>query len=292
MKTRTVSTLLASVVLLAAAGTAVSALPIVYVASYGSDSNPGTITQPCLTFGGAYAKTDTGGEIKVLNAGNYHPSTDFLEIYKSITIDGGAGQMGMLTAGLAVDAGTVTLRNLSFNGSYDGIDVGVNASLVVDKCTFNCTNSAITIVGSGNNLNVLHSTINGSHRGIWVEPNVSPDNTTLDDVNVTNTSGAAIFVESGTLDIKNSTLTDCYEGVVADTGGTIQATNDTLSHDVLAVISNTGSTIGLSNDDILDNTFGIYLAGSPAGTVTSASNNRFVGNSSDGSNPTGSITIK
>src|SRR5580704_16738162 len=58
-----------------------------WVSSTGSDV-PGcgaTVTAPCLTFAGAFASTNAGGEIDALNSGDYGAVT----ITHSITIDGG-----------------------------------------------------------------------------------------------------------------------------------------------------------------------------------------------------------
>ena len=39
----------------------------------GLDTNSCTITLPCKTFAGAYAKTNSGGIVKALDAGEYGP---------------------------------------------------------------------------------------------------------------------------------------------------------------------------------------------------------------------------
>jgi hypothetical protein len=91
-----------------------------YVSSSGADSNPCSRASPCLTFAGAYANTAAGGEIDVLDPGEYGPLT----ITTSLTIDGGRGQIASVlasqTPGITIEAGqsndVVILRHLRFQG--------------------------------------------------------------------------------------------------------------------------------------------------------------------------------
>ena len=90
-----------------------------WVSGVGNDANPCSRTAPCKTFAGAISKTATGGEISVLDPGGFGAVT----ITKSITIDGGGGQVASTLAsgtnGIVVSApatATVTLRNLRING--------------------------------------------------------------------------------------------------------------------------------------------------------------------------------
>ena len=64
-------------------------------ATLGSDSNPCTRMSPCLTFAAALAQTSAGGEIDVVDPGDFGPVT----ITKAITIFGNAaGGAGMITS--------------------------------------------------------------------------------------------------------------------------------------------------------------------------------------------------
>src|ERR1039457_7550390 len=67
-----------------------------WVSGVGDDANPCSRTAPCKTFAGAISKTAAGGEIDVLDPGGFGAVT----ITKSITFDGGEGQVGsILVAG-------------------------------------------------------------------------------------------------------------------------------------------------------------------------------------------------
>jgi hypothetical protein len=117
-----------------------------WVSGTGSDSNACTRSAPCLTFAGAILKTQAGGEIDALDAGDYGQVT----VTKSITIDGGSGKVATIlvttpnSAGIGVEAdptGVVTLRNLSIVGtpevsgpSAGGILLLEAAALHIEHC--------------------------------------------------------------------------------------------------------------------------------------------------------------
>lgn len=144
MKIRNVITLLGVVVL----GTAMMSAQATrtWVSGVGDDANPCSRTAPCKTFAGAISKTAPGGEIDALDPGGFGALT----ITKSITIDGGGGQVASVlvagTNGIVVAAGAsdvVILRNLRFDGlrgagnanaGLSGIRFISGGSLVVDKC--------------------------------------------------------------------------------------------------------------------------------------------------------------
>src|ERR1700675_2228451 len=95
-----------------------------WVSGVGDDANPCSRTAPCKTFGGAISKTAVGGEIDCLDPAGYGAVT----ITKSITIDCGGGDAGMVGSILAsgtngilinvtspTDPGVVYIRNLTIN---------------------------------------------------------------------------------------------------------------------------------------------------------------------------------
>ena len=98
-----------------------------WVSGVGDDANPCSRTAPCKTWAGAISKTATGGEIDALNPGGFGGLT----ITKSITLDGGGGQVASVlasgTPGITVNAasGVVIIRNIRFNGLLP--NGGVNA---------------------------------------------------------------------------------------------------------------------------------------------------------------------
>jgi len=97
-----------------------------WVSGVGDDANPCSRTAPCKTFAGAISKTAVAGIIDVLDPGGFGAVT----ITKSITIDGGPFEAGVLvsgTNGIVINgpAGTIVdLRHLDIEGIGTGL-VGV-----------------------------------------------------------------------------------------------------------------------------------------------------------------------
>ena len=109
-----------------------------WVSGVGDDANPCSRTAPCKTWAGAISKTATGGEIDALDPGGFGTLT----ITKSITLDGGGGQVASILAsgvnGINISAagGVVILRNLRINGAGGTTGVAINsaATVVIEKC--------------------------------------------------------------------------------------------------------------------------------------------------------------
>jgi len=119
-----------------------------WVSGVGSDSNPCSRTAPCKTFAGAYANTAAGGEIDALDPGGYGTLT----ISKSITIDGGAGQVASVLASgtpafIVNGSGViVTLRNISMQGILSG-NIGVEILNAARVSIENCNIQGFTTYG-------------------------------------------------------------------------------------------------------------------------------------------------
>jgi len=118
-----------------------------WVSGTGDDSNSCSRTTPCRTFAGAIARTSTGGEITVLDAGGFNP----VVIRKSITIDGTgvpASILANLATGITIDIPPgpshtrrnpreVRIRGLSINGlgsGNNGINVIRAGKVTVEDC--------------------------------------------------------------------------------------------------------------------------------------------------------------
>jgi hypothetical protein len=103
------------------------------VSGLGSDSNPCTRTQPCLTFQAAHDKTAPGGKIDVLDPGGYSAVT----ITKAISIiNDGVGIAGIRTlsgaTAITINAGAndqITLRGLTIDGARSPMAVFPSISL-------------------------------------------------------------------------------------------------------------------------------------------------------------------
>jgi hypothetical protein len=129
-----------------------------WVSGVGDDANPCSRTAPCKTFAGAISKTAPGGEIDALDPGGFGALT----ITKSITLDGGGGQVASVlvagTNGIVVQAAAndiVIIRNLRLDGlrgagntnaGINGIKFNSGAELHIENCyIFGFNNAGIEI---------------------------------------------------------------------------------------------------------------------------------------------------
>jgi hypothetical protein len=114
---------------------------LTFVSGLGSDSNPCTRTQPCLTFAHALVNTNAGGEIDVLDPGDYGP----IVINKGISIvNDGVGTVGIraMSNGTAIEinagpSDNVSLRGLTIEGAgvgNTGIVFNSGQSLTIGNC--------------------------------------------------------------------------------------------------------------------------------------------------------------
>src|SRR5215470_15285876 len=145
MRMNLVVVALAATCLLMAVQPAAAQATRTWVSGVGDDANPCSRTAPCKTFAGAISKTAAGGEINALDPGGFGAVT----ITKSITIDGGGGQIASTlvagTNGIIINAGatdTVTLRNIAIDGiagapspGLNGVRLLAGAALHIEHCT-------------------------------------------------------------------------------------------------------------------------------------------------------------
>ena len=277
-----------------------------WVSGVGDDLNPCSRTAPCKTFAGAISKTAEGGEIDALDPGGYGSVT----ITKAMTLDGGTGSgwASILTGGtngvtINVTGGThvndavVTLRNLTFIGASQGLTPGLNginyikaAQVHVENCVFeNFSTSGINMgLGSTGTLFVQDSVFDNTGTGIKVTTTSgfataqiehSRFNGMTDGINTT--SNAFVTVR----DSYFSGITGASNGAVRAAAGCVaNIINSTFAGNTIAV-NVSGGTARITNNDFFNNATAI------SGTAESANNNKFRGNTSDGT-VSNVITVK
>ena len=154
-----------------------------WVSGVGNDANPCSRTAPCKTWAGAISKTAAGGEIDALDPGGFGALT----ITKSITLDGGGGQVAStLVSGTnaftiaAAATDVVIVRNVRFNGLLNsvgpglvGIQVNTAARVVIEKCDiFGFSTSGVSVIPSSGTVavKIQETTINNSAAGVLAKP--------------------------------------------------------------------------------------------------------------------------
>jgi hypothetical protein len=211
-----------------------------WVATNGSDGNPCTQSQPCLTFQTAVAVTTAGGILSVLSPGDFGPVT----ISHTITIDGGAnggtitftGSQGINVSAAASD--TVILRHLVVNGlntGTDGILLAQAQHVTIEDCKIEgFTEYGLRVNSATNPISVAvkNTTITGGQVGIrtlQVNNNVPLYLVSLRNIVISGASVAAVFSRNGQMEISDSLLTESTIGVEADSNAFINVANSVIS---------------------------------------------------------------
>jgi hypothetical protein len=274
-----------------------------WVSGVGDDANPCSRTAPCKTFAGAISKTATGGEISVLDPGGFGAVT----VTKSITIDGGSNVGSILssgTSGVIVNAAgaTVTLRNLSINGTGTVTSVGVRIiaaakvfiedSVIFGHVGADPSGRGISDVrAAGGQLIVTNTTVRGNAQtGLVLQPGGGvPLDVTLRGVNLIGNANAGISVTNGaivTMTASNAAGNGNIGVYIEQLAGSSRLfmSDSVISDNPIGLyVGNGAPVVRLSNTVITANDTGVNNIG--AGSIFSYGNNRISGNTA-GNTPT------
>jgi hypothetical protein len=285
-----------------------------WVSGVGNDANPCSRTAPCKTWAGAISKTATGGEIDALDPGGFGTVT----ITKSITLDGGGGQVASIlasgTPGVIVNgAGAVViLRNLRINGILQsgspgtiGVQVLQAARVVLENDEiFGFGNAAgqggIVIAPSSGTVNVgVQSTsIYDSQAGLFAKPTGGATvNLTVEHSYIDNNIGGGVRIDGTGGGTTNAAITDTSislngaNGVFAVSGPSnvkVDLMRDVIANNTSSGVQSNnsagGSSIVTVGSSILsNNVVGAWLIAGTA-TLQSFLNNQVTGPM--GSSPT------
>jgi len=183
-------------------------------------------TAPCRTFQYAHDNVVAGGEVQVMDPGDYQP----VHITKSISIvNDGAGPAGVLDlpftgAAIAIDAGAsdrVALRGLDLeghdNGRY-GVQLNVAGSLNIAKCVmrgFRNSGAGIYVAPtSATAFSITDTIVSNNNQGIRVFPQMTLQGTgqangVIEGVTATNNSyGVEIIGPATTVTISRSVISN------------------------------------------------------------------------------------
>ncbi len=276
-----------------------------WVSGVGDDVNPCSRTAPCKTFAGAISKTAAGGEIDALDPGGFGAVT----ITKSITLDGGGGQVASILASgfnaiiISWNAGNfqdpqghIILRNLRINGGVSGLS-GVSiinsppADVVVENCDIynflapSAASRGVRIATNGGNtkVTVANTSIrNISGQGIQSQPSGGGTvDLVVERVRMSGIQFTGIDLVNDTKAIiANSVISNNPAGAVAAHAASVTADiyDSVISRNNAGLlVGDTGAaTVRLYGTQIVNNIFnGIVIT---AGTVGAANNNTIQGN--------------
>ena len=285
-----------------------------WVSGVGADANPCSRTAPCLTFQGAYNKTNAGGEINCLDSGSY--GTVYINHSVSIICEGVvAGMPAPGANGVEISMGAadiVVLRGLDIEGFGTGAaGVAINSgggTLHIENCRIRNFNNVANGWGiqflpasSAAELYVTDTTIshNGSASGgggiLVYAPGGSTSKVTVNQSNVqNNTFGIKADGTSGAGGVINMTIRDTasvgnsLNGIVGTStaaGAAVVMMLDRVasSHNAVGfgIIADGPKTfINLGGSSIAGNANGV--GSSNGGTLLSFKTNQIRGNGSDG----------
>lgn len=264
-----------------------------WVSGVGDDANPCSRTAPCKTFAGAFSKTAAGGEINALDPGGFGALT----INKSITIDGGGGQVASTLAagtnGFVVAAAAnsvVTLRNLRISGvglGLNGIRFLSGAAINIQNCyIFGFTQNGIDIVNAGqanisdtvvsNNLGGIHISTNGAGRMLAALLRVQMNNNGAFGLSADASGGTGNVAVT----VTDSQASNSNNGIGAS--GTLSAAGVIINRSAIVnnaangLVTGPNGVIVVGNSTIGGNGTGVNASG--GGAILTNGNNSLVGN--------------
>jgi hypothetical protein len=279
----------------------------VFVASYGSDSNPCTFGSPCKTFQHAHDAVDAGGEVTAIDSAGFGP----INITKAVTITSPDGvEAGIVPPvngnAITINAGPtdeVQLRGLTIDGSgtaANGIVLNSGAGITVTNCVVQnfapaIGNGILLQPTSGLSFIIANTLLsrNGAY-GLYYHPTSGTPAAygVIDHVIATdNNSGIGIdssLIGSTTrVAISNSVASNnpgngIYANTVIVTGNSLLVSIDgsKISGNGHGIDAEGFSLVLLGSSTITFNTVGVYNNAEP-GSMSSWFNNQSAGNGQD-----------
>jgi hypothetical protein len=251
--------------LLALAVTALANMPAhaqqrVFVSTFGSDSNPCSQAQPCLTFQQAYNTAAANAVINVLDPGNYGP----LVITHGISVQGhGFAGIVQTCGGCAAitvavtNSDPVTLNGLLLDGGGTGewgIKITSGPSVQILNSVARHFLFGIGIVTTTNSNLLIEDTIasdNGDH-GIAISPPSGSVYATLNRITANNNSNG-VFLQGHSTTIANSVLSNNSSAGASCYGFLAWLATNVISGNGTGVAVGTGTVNSYGNNYIKDN---------------------------------------
>jgi len=245
-----------------------------YLASYGSDTNPCTVSAPCRLLPAALTAMASGGEVWMLDSANYNSGT--VNIGKSVSILAVPGQVGSVVAfgggpaiNIATAGVTVALRNLAipnnvtFPGTY-GIVMTSGTLLSIEDCLFaNLPNAGIYVHDTDSAVTVKNTVFrNLGDYAVRAEngPQVTIANSQILHTSGVLAAGTAAF-NTTYVTVSDSTIANSIQGVMAFTS-----------------IANAVARATLTRSTVANTAYALDAETTGAGTATIyAANNTIVG---------------
>ena len=235
---------------------------------------------PCLTFAAALAQTPAGGEIDVLDPGDFGPVT----ITKSVSIYGDAvGVAGAIpspgTSGIVVSAGSsdvINLHGLIFDGvnasGTSGVVFTSGARLNINQCVFQgFTTSGMTLSpGAGSAATALmvvqNTTILNNATGILIRPTGGiAANVRLRRLRIDNNTGDGLRVDgTGGSGAINVAIADSTANFNAGNGIDAVSGPGNATVDIMRVVAAWNGSAGIQSNQASGGTASVTVGSSTA----------------------------
>jgi hypothetical protein len=281
----------------------------VFVASYGSDSNPCTFGSPCKTFQNAINVVAQGGEVTAIDSAGF--GTFIIEHAVTITspngVEAGVAAPASDGSAITINAGpsdTVSLNGLTLDGDNVAASVGIRFN---SGGSLEIQNSVIRNFGAhgilyepnaSSQIFVSNTLISGNVQyGIWINPLVSATVIgAIDHVDMENNGYGGLLVETNTATI-NVTVADSVSanggtGIYAQSYGStaisVMVRNCTIANNsffglVSSAPAGATATVWLTRSTITENATGWTTVND--GVVTSFNDNNIIGNTAGNTAP-------
>jgi hypothetical protein len=270
-----------------------------YLASYGNDGNPCTVTAPCRLLPAALARVAEGGDIWMLDSANFNNGT--VNIAKSVSIQAIPGQVGSLVAvanapavSIATLGARIRMRNLAFTlnatnpGTY-AIEMTSGFSLSVEDSTFTYfTDRGIYAHDFSGSVNVKNSTF--THMldySVWGQngPVVSVTGSQFLDAGGVVAWGTGSTATTTTLTVSDCTFLGAQIAVGLNAMTPQSSVRAFVNHSRMengfygvSLYAVGSANAALSDNMITGNNAGVWI---DAGAVLTAGNNQIIGNGTD-----------
>jgi len=222
-----------------------------WVSTVGDDANPCSRTAPCRTYAGAYPKTAAGGEINVLDNGNFGSLT----ISKSITLDASPVGGSVQPRGLSPVPSLITV-NVAATSDVILRGLNISSNLTGGACSYQATTGLQ--ITSARTVRIENSTIGGaSGNAINITPTSSPTKVLIENSTISNACGAAIAVaptaaQNVPVLIQDSTIVSACPGVSAMAGADVSLLRTTFTNTCVATQELGGTITFLSDEPTVD----------------------------------------
>ena len=253
-----------------------------FVASFGADTNPCSITAPCRSFATAIGNTSVLGEVIVLDSAGYGPVT----ITTSVSITAPPGVYAGIfvpsgVTGVTVNGGAVVaLRGLTINGQGNGaggIDFKQGGRLNIENCLItNILGTGILLEASTTHTYITDTTVRYSAPGIQI----TDGQATIDRVHLENNANGGLRISTASSVPIVAVVRDSVMSLNGQSGFTVTTSATQTARLVVERSVATGSTSGfiaggtgtttliIRDSSAVENSQSGIVADSPSGITT------------------------